>query len=188
MGAVRNGAFSRLDFVKGTTAAIALDNVATTITNSGWDNPRLDKVIKTHMMIQRQKRSYAKVDPPTKHQKVLPPEVYRQLLHTAITARKKARACCLGASSFFCMQSCEFSKTSKKDKNKTNPSLRYHISHRSLRNPTQPPTTPPGTLSLNPIRTTDNWYPRQSSITKPHNIRDSQIPLKSLIFDGSLCP
>ena len=127
MGAVRNGAFSRLDFVKGTTVAIALDNVATTITNSGWDNPRLDKVIKTHMMIQRQKRSYAKVDPPTKHQKVLPPEVYRQLLHTAITARKKARACCLGASSFFCMQSCEFSKTSKKDKkqDQSKPAISY---------------------------------------------------------------
>ena len=120
MDAVRNGTFSRLDTVKGDTAATALDNVATTITASGRDDPRLNKAIKTHLMIQRQKRSYKKVDPPTKHQKALPPEVYRQLLRTAISPRDKARATTLGGSVFFCTRSCEYSKTPRTDQ-KTRP-------------------------------------------------------------------
>ena len=115
MDAVRNGDFSRMDSVKGTTAGTALDNVATTITSSGRDDPRLNKALKSHMMLQRQKRSYAKADPPVKHQKALPPECYRQMLRTATTDREKARASSIGASCFFCMRSCEYSKTPKKE-------------------------------------------------------------------------
>ena len=62
-------------------------------------------------MIRRQSRSYKKVDPPTKHQKAIPPEVYRQLLRTSTKQREKARATLLAGALFFCMRSCEYSKT-----------------------------------------------------------------------------
>ena len=115
MDACRNGTFSKMDSVKGETAGQAMDHVATTIANSGREDPRLNVSGKTHIMIQRQRRSYKKVDPPVKHQKALPPEVYRQLIRTATRPREKARAILLGGAVFFCKRSCEYSKTPREE-------------------------------------------------------------------------
>lgn len=106
-----------------------MDNVATTFTNSGRKDPRLNESGKTHLMIQRQRRSYKRADPPRKHQKALPPEVYRQLLRTAIANRETARAILLGASVFFCKRSCEYSKTPRTEQ-KTRTSRPCDISFR----------------------------------------------------------
>ena len=92
-----------------------MDNVATTISNSGRKDPRLNESGTTHLMIQRQKRGYKRADPPRKHQKALPPEVYRQLLRTALTDREKARANLLSGALFFCKRSCEYSKTPRSE-------------------------------------------------------------------------
>lgn len=66
-------------------------------------------------MLKRQLNSYKKTDKPTKHQPALPPEVYRQNLRSALNPRAKARAILLSSALFFCMRSCEYSKTSQKE-------------------------------------------------------------------------
>ena len=66
-------------------------------------------------MLKRQASAYKKTDKPTKHQKALPPEVYRQLLRLSSTPRAKARAILLSSAVFFCMRSCEYTKTSQKE-------------------------------------------------------------------------
>lgn len=113
----RNGYFSKQNSVKGETAQAA-DNVATTITESGRPDPRKNEQGHTFLMIKRQKRSYKKSDPPAKHQKALPPEVYRTILRFSFHPREKAIAETLGAALFFCMRSCEYSKTPKLEEQK----------------------------------------------------------------------
>ena len=131
MDEVRNGKFAKQPSVKGTTAKQAADNVATTILSSGRKDPRLDQRGETHMMFKRQNKAYKKEDKPTKHQKAIPPEVYRQLLQLAAHPRAMARAELLAAALWFCMRSCEYSKTSRKEQ-KTKPitsadvTFRYH--------------------------------------------------------------
>lgn len=71
-------------------------------------------------MISRQTRAYKHEDPTTKHQKALPPEVYRFRLRTARTDREKARATLLAAALFFALRSCEYTKVPRKDQ-KTRP-------------------------------------------------------------------
>ena len=115
MDDVRHGEFSKQDSVKGDTAKQALDHVAQTIVASDRPDPRLTQSGTTYLMITRQVRSYTKVDPPPKHQKALPPETYRQILRSANHPRERARAQQLGAAVFFCMRSCEYSKTAKKE-------------------------------------------------------------------------
>lgn len=112
---VRCGEFSKQDSVKGDTAKQALDHVAQTIVASDRPDPRLTQSGSKYLMITRQIRSYTKVDAPPKHQKALPPEVYRQTLRNATQPREQARAQQLGASVFFCMRSCEYSKTPRKE-------------------------------------------------------------------------
>ncbi len=73
-------------------------------------------------MIKRQKRSYKKSDPPAKHQKAPPPPKCTELSSDHLfTPEKKARAETLGAALFFCMRSCEYSKTPKLEEQKTRP-------------------------------------------------------------------
>ena len=115
MDRVRTGGFSKQRSTQGTTAKQALDDVASTIAASIGSDPRLDKNGKTWRIISRQVRGYKKVDPPTKHQKALPPEVYRQIIRCARSPRDLARSKLLAGSAFFYMRSCEYSKTNKKE-------------------------------------------------------------------------
>jgi hypothetical protein len=89
--------------------------VAETILQSGREDPRLNKAGKLHQNIRRQTQAYKKADPPTKHQKALPPEVYRFRLRQATTPRDTARAILLAGALFYAMRSCEYSKTQRKE-------------------------------------------------------------------------
>jgi hypothetical protein len=120
MEAVRRGDFNKGRHpVKGNTARAALDNVGKTFLQNHRHDPRLDKSGKTHTLIRRQHRGYNKIDPGTKHQKALPPAVYRFRLETARTPRDKARAVLLGGALFFAMRSCEYTKTQRSETQKT---------------------------------------------------------------------
>ena len=72
------------------------------------------------MSIIRQTRAYKAKDPPTKHQKALPPEVYRHILANYKNPREEARAYLLGGSLFPGNRSCEYSHVPRKDQ-KTRP-------------------------------------------------------------------
>ena len=71
-------------------------------------------------MLTRQVRAYKKTDKPPKHQKALPPEVFRELKRRAVGDRAKARADLAEGALFFCMRSCEMSKTPN-DEQRTRP-------------------------------------------------------------------
>mgnify|MGYP003325289281 CR=1 FL=1 len=121
LDAFRNGVFSKKDSVAGKTAAQAADHVATTIKESGRPDPRLNEHGQKFLSYQRQIRGYKKADPGVKHQKALPVSVYKQILRCASQPREKARASLLCGALFFCMRSCEYSKTSHHEKQKTRP-------------------------------------------------------------------
>mmetsp|Transcript_1015 Transcript_1015/g.1672 ORF Transcript_1015/g.1672 Transcript_1015/m.1672 type:complete len:350 (+) Transcript_1015:685-1734(+) len=121
MDACKNGYFSKQDSIKGQTASQTADNVATTIVESGRPDPRKNEQGHTFLMIKRQKKSYSKSDSPVKHQKALPPEVYRTILRSSNHPRELARAQTLGAALFFCMRSCEYSLTPRNEEQKTRP-------------------------------------------------------------------
>jgi hypothetical protein len=65
--------------------------------------------------------NYKSNDGPTKHQKALPPEVYRWWIRRAIQPRELARANLLAGALFWGMRSCEFSLTPKSNQQKTMP-------------------------------------------------------------------
>eukprot|EP00956_Cyclotella_meneghiniana_P040902 scaffold208796_cov66-Cyclotella_meneghiniana.AAC.1 len=118
---VKNGEFTRnKSTVKGTTAREAADHVSKIIESCGWPDPRLNISGKTCIQITRQGKAYKDEDGPTKHQKALPPEVYRWWLRHAEHPREKARAHLLAGALFFAMRSCEYSKTPHEEQ-KTKP-------------------------------------------------------------------
>lgn len=121
MDSVKNGEFTKHNNpVKSATARQAADYVATIIETSGWPDPRVTNNGKTCILFKRQLRHYKTSDGPTKHQKALPPEVYRWWIRHASQPREKARAHLLAGALFFAMRSCEYSKTQHKQQ-KTNP-------------------------------------------------------------------
>ncbi|KAL7524113.1 hypothetical protein ACHAXR_000446, partial [Thalassiosira sp. AJA248-18] len=65
-------------------------------------------------------KAYKEADPPTKHQKALPPEVYRLILSQAKSSREIARAILLSGALFFACRSCEYSLVPNKER-KTRP-------------------------------------------------------------------
>ena len=118
--ALRRGDFSPTgDQIKGTTAKTAINHVAATLTASGGKDPRLDGSGKPSLLIERQISSYKKVDPKTKHQKAIPPEVYRFILRRAKLPRKRAVAELLCSALFFAKRSCEYSKTQRHHEKQT---------------------------------------------------------------------
>jgi len=95
--------------VQGATSREALDHVCEAIKATDRPDLRLDQSGKTALVILRQTRGYKKHEPPTKHQKALPPRVYCHILRTARTqlAREKAHLLC--GAFFFAYLSCEYS-------------------------------------------------------------------------------
>ena len=69
--------------------------------------------------MRRQVQSYKKSDPKTKHQKAIPPEVYRFILRRAKHPRARARAELLCGNLFFASRSCEYSKTQRHKEKRT---------------------------------------------------------------------
>ena len=107
------------DKVTGKTAKTAIDNVAATITSSGGSDPRLDDSGSSSLLLDRQLRGYKKVDPKTKHQKAIPPEVYRFLLRRAFSPRTRALIKLLCGNLFSGSRSCEYSKTQRHNERQT---------------------------------------------------------------------
>lgn len=122
MDTIRNGEFTSHNFhtVRGCTARQAADNVASAIESSGRPDPRKTVNGKTCLNYKRQCNTYKSQDGPTKHQKALPPEVYRWWLRNSKHPREKARATLLAGALFFAMRSCEYCKTNHKEQ-KTQP-------------------------------------------------------------------
>lgn len=121
MHAVRRGDFNPHGHqVTGKTAETAINHVAATIVSSGGVDPRLDSTGSTSLILKRQTRSYKKVDPTAKHQKPIPPEVFRYILRRSDEhPRKRARAELVCANLFFASRSCEYSKTQQHHKKTT---------------------------------------------------------------------
>lgn len=120
--ALRRGDFNPTgDSIKGETAEKTINHVAATIVSSGGEDPRLDKSGNKSLLLSRQLQSYKKVDPKTKHQKAIPPEVYRFILRRAVTPRAKALAELLCFALFFACRSCEYTKTQRADEKQTRP-------------------------------------------------------------------
>ena len=107
MHAVRRGDFGKAS-VSGGTARTAVEHVAAKFTSSGRDSPILDTRGKVHTHIDRQTKGYKKDDPSTKHQKALPPVVFKHRLHMATHPREQARAWLMCGALFFAKRSCEY--------------------------------------------------------------------------------
>ena len=108
MHAVRRGDFGRgknVKQVQGNTAITTLDNVAAAFVESGRRSPIIDTRGKTHTHIDRQTRGYKKDDPTTKHEKALPPRVFRHIMAIAVLPQERARAVLVSGALFFAMRS-----------------------------------------------------------------------------------
>ena len=115
MHAVRTGTFNpHGKQVSATTARKTVSHVAAEIVASGRPDPTKNSSGKTDIRIIRQKKSYHEQDPPPKHQKALPTEVYRYIYQTATTPREKARATLLCGALFWGCRSCEYTKVPRK--------------------------------------------------------------------------
>ena len=102
------------------TARAALDSVAATFVEHYRDSPILDSRGKIHLHIRRQTAGYKRFDPPKKHEKAMPPVVFRYRLRMALHKRARARAHLLGGAVFFAMRSCEYTSVGTADR-KTRP-------------------------------------------------------------------
>lgn len=90
--------------------------MAATFLENNRDSPIVDKKLKVHQHISRQTKGYKRSDPPTKHQKALPPIVFKFCLRQAKLKRELARAHLLGGALFFGMRSCEYSSVGGQDR------------------------------------------------------------------------
>jgi hypothetical protein len=121
MQAVRLGTFNPKSVrVSGATSRKAVSHVAATIVASGRVDPTKNSTGKTDIRIIRQAKTYREEDPPVKHQKALPPAVFRHVLSIADTTREKATADLLSGALFYGCRSCEYSLVPKKER-KTRP-------------------------------------------------------------------
>lgn len=120
MHALRRGDFSPGGAqIKGKTAKTTVDHVAATIVASDGQDPRFDSSNNESLILKRQVQGYKKSDPKTKHQKAIPPEVYRFILRRAQHPRSRAKAELLCGNLFFASRSCEYSKTQKHEEKRT---------------------------------------------------------------------
>lgn len=121
MHASRVGTFNpRSERISGTTARKAISHISATIVSSGRPDPSKNTSGKTDLKILRQAKAYKDKDPPTKHQKALPPVVYEYNLQNAKTPKELARATLLAAVLFWGCRSCEYSLVPEKER-KTRP-------------------------------------------------------------------
>lgn len=71
------------------------------------------------MTVERQTRGYKRSDPATKHEKALPPIVFRHRLRHSISSRAIARAHLIAGALFFAMRSCEYLRVGPTEERKT---------------------------------------------------------------------
>ena len=87
---------------------------------NGRPSPILDTKGKLHQHIRRQAAGYKRTDPPGKHEKAMPPIVFRYRMRMAHHKRARARAHLLCGAVFFAMRSCEYTYVGTQDR-KTRP-------------------------------------------------------------------
>mmetsp|Transcript_48763 Transcript_48763/g.146930 ORF Transcript_48763/g.146930 Transcript_48763/m.146930 type:complete len:123 (-) Transcript_48763:285-653(-) len=88
--------------VQSVTAQEALDHVSEAIKASvNLPDPRLDGSGKIALEITRQTKGYKKEDPETKHQKALPPSVYRHILRKVLSNLANSKSHLLCGAFFF---------------------------------------------------------------------------------------
>ena len=90
------------------TAKTTLDHVAATFVSSARQDPTLDTRGHRHEHLRRQVSAYRRVDPPVKHQKAIPPVVFRYVINNAHHPRAQARGQLLAGALFFALRSCEY--------------------------------------------------------------------------------
>ena len=76
-------------------------------------SPILNTSGKTHNHIERQTKGYKRDDPSTKHEKAIPPLVFKHRLKMATEPREVARAELVCGALFFAMRSCEYTYVGK---------------------------------------------------------------------------
>ena len=94
--------------VSASTAKTTLDHVAATFVSNHKDDPIADSRGKPHEHIRRQIIAYRRSDPPVKHQKALPPVVFRLAIDRARLPRAHARTQLLSGALFFALRGCEY--------------------------------------------------------------------------------
>ena len=94
--------------------------MASTFVSSGRPDPTKNTVGKTDMRLTRQTSAYKAKDPPVRHQKALPPAVFRHLISSAKTRREKARALLTSCALFIAGRSCEYTEVPQNEQ-KTRP-------------------------------------------------------------------
>ena len=131
MHAVRCGSFNpRRVQVSGGTARKAVSHVASTIVQSGRPDPTKNLNGDTDIRLLRQTKAYREADQPVRHQKALPPDVFRHMLHSATDTRSTAIAQITTGALFYACRSCEYTLVPKKER-KTRPLRVCDIEFRS---------------------------------------------------------
>ena len=102
--------------VAASTAKSTLDHVASTFVANSRPDPTADTRGDRHEYLRRQISGYRRHDPPVKHQKALPPIVFRHVIHYATHPRAKARSQLLSGALFFALRSCEYLFIGHKDR------------------------------------------------------------------------
>ena len=100
MHAVRRGDFGKKG-VMGGTARTAVDHVAAHCVESGRISSIINSNGKVHVHIDRQTKRYKKEDPSTKHQKALPPVVFKEILDISFLPRELAHAWLVACAALF---------------------------------------------------------------------------------------
>ena len=89
-------------------ARTAVNHVAAHFVESNRVNPIINFNGKVHIDIDRQTKGYKKEYSSTKHQKALPPVVFKEILDMSFLPRELACAWLVCAALYFVMRSCEY--------------------------------------------------------------------------------
>ena len=92
------------------TVRVTINNVCAQFRTSLRGSPNLEADGRPSLRIKRQIDGYISHDPATKHQKCIPPSVFRKLLHNTSTPLSTAIGQLTTGALFFGMHSCEYSK------------------------------------------------------------------------------
>ena len=127
------------------TAKTTLNHVAATFVSSAREDPALDSRGRRHEHLRRQVSAYQRTDPPVKHQKAIPPVVFRYVINNASHPRAKARGQLLAGALLFALQSCEYLFILHRPGREENPGNRgpRHCIHGGSHSNSALPPTPP---------------------------------------------
>jgi hypothetical protein len=119
--ALREGRFSGSAYDSLATGTITntISSVAQTFQENGRRNPSLDDDRKHSVLLSRLYRAFWNTDKPLKQQKALPVIVLRELTNLLETETQRAISQLSIGASFFAMRSCEYTKTPRAEKGRS---------------------------------------------------------------------